>query len=181
MKIKKSMDDQRDIRGRNKGWISHRFDMIHDGEIIAYLRIQEVKKELIPNLATYLCYVRGILHPKISEAPASLSYSVLSDNDLHFYKNKISEEDLVIYTKEHNDYIEAYSNPLVGFVDVDEGFRRQGIATQLYKECVKELKKTNQFLYADGSQSYDAEKLWNYFQKIGDVRKDKNRRFIYNI
>lgn len=72
------------------------------------------------------------------------------------------------------DYKQSYDflvdKPTVGYILVDEKFKRRGIGTQLYFEAAKWCQSKGLRLYASGIQSESAQAVWRHMSDLSSCR-----------
>lgn len=173
MKFKITWNDQRDTRGIERGWITHRIDCIKDNKIIGFLRVQEINKKVL-NFPQFLCYVKNIKHP-LHNCLTSVKkpFVFLKENEIYYYEGlNINLKEL---EEEHKDYLSSHEKVCVSYVHVEEKFRRKGIATKLYKKLSEVFEQS---IYSDTSQTDSVKKVWDNLVSSGFAKKEGDRYVI---
>lgn len=178
-------DDSSDQMGRSNGFVCHIARFYYDNEEIGYLKLIEVKKELVPNLAHYLVHVKGF-HGADRFDEKSLKYRNISEDELNIILEKELGENYVNekvdkLKEDYKKYLDEWSRLTVAFVRVEESYQRSGIATKFYHMIHDYLKEQERgYIYADGCQSKEGKSLWEHFNKNGWVSFDELNLKYFN-
>lgn len=180
--------DRRDIEFRIKPfdtdraprepWIMHRLDAYVDGEHAGYLKItyvpRDVFERVLPTVWHYLSIVSGhVMDPDdLDDVWRSMALKHAWHRHSERPEPAVRDADLANWAERYIPRFEEFEafhvdKPLVDYIHVEPEFRRQGIATALYKKGARWLAKRFRLpLYASGLQQPGAEKAWEKMRKL---------------
>lgn len=174
----------------NTGWILHRIEASVDGLPAGYLKISYIPKALwdkyFPTVWDWKAEFGGWgrYHGEGEKPNLSLldTYLMVTRytsmdrfNDYDYRKIIPTEQEMTQFLKRmEKQYLPAYKEaqafhvdkPMVDYIHVEDDFRRQGIATALYKFGARWLAKTKGLpLYASGLQQPEAAAAWTNMKR----------------
>jgi GNAT superfamily N-acetyltransferase len=185
---------QENICGENRGWIVDQVSAIIDGEIIGYLKVENIPlvefRKWYGSIFDYVDKIVGRSFNCSSRIPDIKSFLTKKDliraNQSWFYNDvdasKSFEELLLgterllkdIYQKEFSNFRKHHvDNPFPAFIRVNPGHRRKGIALALYQEAARYYAEKGLILRSSTCITKEAKAVWKKMESLGWVRRDK--------
>lgn len=161
-----------------KPWVMHRIDAYVEGEYAGYLKISYVPRaefeRAFPTVWHFLSGVQGhAMDPDdLDDVWKSMALEYAWHRHSQIPEPEARDAELAQWAERHLPRFEEFEafhvdKPLVDGIYVESEFRRQGVATALYKKGARWLaKKFGLPLYASGLQQPGAAKAWEKMRRL---------------